>query len=81
MIRNLLGSSKGVRDYVKNKITQKRIPIPTKQTTTIEEIDDEEAPLARRPVELPKAEIYMTEYRVGKVLPGRCVLQTQWNSF
>ena len=55
---------------MKNEITQKRIPILTKQMTTVEEVEDEEAPQTRKPVELPRAEIYMMEYCVGKVPPG-----------
>ena len=47
-----------------------RIPILTKPTTTIEEVEDEEAPWTRKPMELPRAEIYMMEHCVGKVLPG-----------
>ena len=65
----MLGISKSTRELIKNKITQKRVPIAEVRKTSIEEVPDEdELPRANRP--LPKVKVLLSVFTIGKMPLG-----------
>ena len=79
-LRDILGSSRNLRESVRGEIATKRVPVQTKRTT-LEEVEDEDAPKVKVPLrviqvklakkeDLPELEVKISQSPMGKMPVG-----------